>query len=373
MSRLVLVALLLCASCAPRVIDPVDPTALEVGSPETVFVATSRAQEDDGTFGAGRSQDLSLLEVTVSVPPDRIPGQFRKPRPPVDPRREFVTAEREILPSEAVFRKRLKAQLDRLPPDRRAVTVFVHGYNDTQPASAFRVAQMQRDLKIPGVIIAYSWPSRGSPLGYIYDQDSMAFGRDGLERLLRIIRSETGRPVLLIAHSLGSYLSMEALRQADIKTPGWSSRALAGVILISPDLDIEVFRTQMARLQPPPSPLVIFSNTGDRALDVSGWMRGDRAKGRLGNVDGIEQLTDLPVLLVDMSEFNDPRGLSHFLPASSPALLAVLSETGWVDRVFGENNVTLSGRFGQATVAQSGQAAAVKLPAVPQSPGAGLR
>ncbi len=70
MRHLFLFSVLVClAGCADRSFTPVTPEALAVGTPYTVFAATTRAQESDGSFGFDRSKDLSLLELTVSIPP----------------------------------------------------------------------------------------------------------------------------------------------------------------------------------------------------------------------------------------------------------------------------------------------------------------
>ena len=357
---ILLSACLIFAACTARDYDPLTPGALTTGTPQHVLVATTRAEDPDGYWGSERSETLSFLDITVSIPPDRLPGGLDLPRPPPDPETEFLTANRTVLPSAQAFRTALRRQLSALPRDQRAVMLYIHGYNDTQHGAAFRAAQLTRDLNIPGVPVVYSWPSRGQATGYVYDQDSMLFARDGLAEMLGIITAETGRPVLLFAHSLGSALAMEVMRQGDIASPGWSAKTLAGVVLISPDLDVSVFRTQMRRLQPVPEPFVIFASTRDPVLGLSGLIRGERQPDRLGAVPGLGKLADFPVVVINTSDFKDPRGVAHFLPASSPSLVALLAQIDWIDSVFAPAQ-----RRGRQTpsvpVVQEGQAREVRI------------
>ncbi|MGR3761280.1 alpha/beta hydrolase [Roseobacteraceae bacterium NS-SX3] len=326
--QLIRMAVLVCAAalagCADRSFSPTTPSALDVGTPKTVFAATTRTPRRDGHYGAGRSYSLDLLELTVSIPPDHQPGKpvfgYRNP----DPAREFTIAGRHAFETPQAFNRRLKSELASLPADQREVTVFVHGYNSTQAETAYRAAQLSHDIRIPGATVVYSWPSKGRPLGYAYDGDSVLFARDGLEELLRQLRAGGIREIVLVAHSMGSQLVMEALRQIEIATPGWSAANLNGIVLFSPDLDVEVFRTQIGRFQTVPQPFLVFVSRRDNVLTLSQRLRGLQGRRRLGNLDNIEVLKDLPVDIIDATEFAGEAGSRHFVAATSPALIALL-------------------------------------------------
>ena len=96
--------------------------------------------------------------------------------------------------------------------DRDAV-IYVHGFNNTFSEGLYRIAQLSKDLDMPGVTAHYSWPSAGNPLGYVADRDSSLFARDGLERLMQEVVASGAERIVLVAHSMGSALTMEALRQ----------------------------------------------------------------------------------------------------------------------------------------------------------------
>ncbi|HBS49622.1 MAG TPA: hypothetical protein DEA05_05820 [Rhodobacteraceae bacterium] len=319
------------AGCARTDFTPTVPQALEVGEAQSIFAATTRAQEQDGKFGFRRSPGLSFLELTVAIPPDRRPGSLKFGYKDPDPATEFTMARRDVIADANAFRSEIRRAL---PPGQREINVFVHGYNATQSETAFRAAQLVHDLKVPGVTVIYSWPSRGRALGYAYDNDSMLFARDGLEELLRLLAGAGYGRVNLIAHSLGSALAVETLRQIDLETPGWPARNLGGVLLMSPDVDVDVFRAQMRSLSRVPKPFVILVSREDRALSISATLRGDNKRRRLGTLDNVELVSDLPIEIIDVTAFSRDAESSHFVAASSPSLIALLGNTRALDRTF---------------------------------------
>lgn len=335
--RLACGILLLLASCTDRSFTPTVPEALELGTPKTVFAATNRGALPNGNFGAQRSDGMSLLELTVSIPPEHKPGSLKFGYSDPDPATEFTMAGRRQFESEAAFSARLRRELSKLPADQRDVTVFVHGYNSTQAETAFRAAQLTHDIEIPGATVIYSWPSKGKALGYAYDGDSALYSRDGLEHLLRSLQHSGARRVIVVAHSMGGFLTMETLRQIEIKSPGWTARHLGGVILMSPDLDVDVFKSQMEKFAEVPQPFLIFSSRKDRVLTLSQRLRGLDNRGRLGNLSSIEEISDLPIEFIDTTAFADEAESKHFVAASSPALIALLNGARETNAAFARN------------------------------------
>ena len=322
------------AACTDRSYTPTVPQALEIGTPYTVFAATTRQQEADGRFSFNRAEDISLLELTVSIPPAHRPGELEFAYAEPDPQFQFTMAGRKEFSSEAAFTSRINQELAGKRGAAREVTVFVHGYNATQAETAFRAAQLAHDLEFPGVMTIYSWPSKGEPSGYAYDSDSMLFARDGLERLLRRIKAAGVSNIVVVAHSMGSALAMETLRQIDISDPGWSARNLSGVVLISPDLDVEVFRSQMRRMAKVPQPFYVITSGRDPALSLSALLRGTVKRERLGNIRSAEAVADLPISIVDTTEFSKTAASPHFIPATSPALIAIFRRVRDVAETF---------------------------------------
>ncbi|AHD02641.1 alpha/beta hydrolase [Leisingera methylohalidivorans] len=319
------VIMVLLAACTDRSFTPTVPEALELGTPKTIFAATNREPLPDGTFGPTRTDAVSLLELTVSIPPDHKPGSLKFGYAKPDPITEFTMAGRKTFKTEAAFSARLQQELARFPRKEREVTVFVHGFNSTQAETAFRAAQLSHDINLPGATVIYSWPSKGRPLGYAYDGDSVLFARDGLEALLRKLRASAAERIVVVAHSMGGLLTMETLRQMEIKTPGWTTQNLGGVILMSPDLDVDVFKSQIRRFKQVPQPFLIFVSRKDNVLTLSQHLRGLNGRERLGNLDNLDAVSGLPVKVIDTTAFADEAESQHFVAASSPALIALLN------------------------------------------------
>lgn len=326
---ILIAAIVTLGGCIDRSISVTLPEALNVGTSQTVFAATTRAREADGAYGYRRADSLRYLEMTVSIPPNHRPGTLDFSYSNPDPNKQFVLANL----TEFSGPQDLKARLN----GSQEVTIFVHGYNATQTETAFRAAQLAHDIGLPGKTLVYSWPSRGSNSGYAYDLDSVLFARDGLQQTITALKSMGIPRVLIVAHSMGGALTMEMMRQAELREPGWSRRNLEGVLLISPDLDVDVFRSQMAVIKTPPDPFIIMVSKKDKILNVSGRLRGTAEGERLGNIRSVEKLAQYPVSIIDTTAFNKDAESSHFVAATSPALLAILSSARRVSRTFGRD------------------------------------
>jgi len=329
MRRLIVIFLSagLMSACAPRGTVIVDPAAASVGSVQTVYIATTRGPDPESgePFGAGRSKETRYVRLGVAVPPVRGLGQIEWPRPHArpDPVHDFLATERDILSGPEAFRATLSQQFRHKPAGKRDAVVFVHGFNMTFAEGAYRLAQLGHDLKLDSVLVHYSWPSRGHPLGYAYDRDSVLFARDGLQDLLEQVSAAGADHITIAAHSLGSLLTVETLRQmASSRSSSALWRKISGVILFSPDIDVDVFHEQAAAIGELPQPFVIFTSKRDKALALSARLTGERE--RLGNIDGADEVADLAVTVMDTTAFST--GAGHFDAADSASLLAVLGQ-----------------------------------------------
>ena len=153
---------------------------------------------------------------TPSIPPNRKAGEIKYParHAQPNPQVDFLTTAEVRYPDENAYRRDLHKNL--IANGGEAV-IFVHGFNNNFAEGLYRVAQFSHDLKLPGTIVHYSWPSAANPLGYVYDRDSALFARDGLENLIEEVADAGATRILLVAHSMGAALTMEALRQTAIR------------------------------------------------------------------------------------------------------------------------------------------------------------
>ncbi|MBO9412228.1 MULTISPECIES: alpha/beta fold hydrolase [unclassified Ruegeria] len=314
-------------ACVDRTVSKTVPSALSVGTAETIFATTTRAREVDGSYGFKRGETLQFLEMTVSIPPNHTPGTLDFSYANPNPEKQFVMAGVEELQGPKDMKSRLKGADE--------VSIFIHGYNTTQAETAFRAAQLSHDLNIPGATMVYSWPSQATGYGYAYDLDSMLFARDGLEKTVRHLKSMGVKRVVLVAHSMGTALTMEMMRQAELREPGWSKRNIEGVVLIAPDLDVDLFRSQMDVIKTPPDPFIVIVSQKDKLLSISARLRGTTKGERLGNISSTDALAEYKISILDTTAFNDDAESSHFVAATSPALLAIIGSARRVSNTFG--------------------------------------
>jgi esterase/lipase superfamily enzyme len=331
---LVLVACLLpLSACAPRGTITLDPEAAGVGTIERVFVGSTRSTDPEtGSFGRKRSEDEQFARYDISVPPEREPGSITFPRRggKPDPRKHFLTTSQQMYASMGEFRADVARNLRALPRGKRDAVIYIHGFNNTFAEGLYRIAQLTHDLDMPGVTVHYSWPSAGTALGYVADRDSALFARDGLERLLDEVDEAGAERMLIVAHSMGSALTMEALRQIAIRGDTALKRKLSGVVLISPDIDVDLFRMQAKAYGPLPQPFLIFGSDRDTLLNLSARLTGQPE--RLGNLSDISRVADLKVTFLDTHAFRE--GAGHFDMGDNPALLQLLSRIVEVNAAF---------------------------------------
>lgn len=310
---LFLLATLSLAACATRPgIETLTPTAATApgATQVVVLVATDRGPDGiDPTGSASGRAALRFEELTVSVPPGHRSGDIEWTRATAgDPARSFVVTRRRML-DEAAFRRAVAERAV-----GTAVGVFVHGYNYTLTEALFRTAQLSVDASGVGVPILFSWSSEAAVAGYVADRDAVTYARDDLAQVLDIVGGlETQGPVLLAGHSMGGWLVMETLRQLRLEGRDRLIDRFE-VALAAPDIDVDVFRRQLAVVGPLDPPLTVLVAKDDRALAISRRLAGGRQ--RVGSVDvndpRLAQVArQVDVRIVDISSVEASDGTRH--------------------------------------------------------------
>jgi esterase/lipase superfamily enzyme len=323
-----LVAPLACAGCEPRGYLTMDPSAAGVGQVHELLVATSRRPTPGyEIFGRERSAELAYARFAVSVPPNRAPGTVTFPDAlPGDPRTDFLTVSATRIDGAGGFLAAVEAALRARPPGQRRVVVFAHGYNNTFPEGLYRQAQMLHDFGTPAVAVHYAWPSAANPRLYLYDRDSAFFARDGLDSLLRTLGRSQADRIVVVGHSMGAQVVVEALRQMALTgAPGFFDKLYA-VVLMAPDVDVDLFHSEVRPLARMDIPWFIFISSRDRALRMSSFARGQRE--RLGSLSDLRGVADLDVTVIDLSGVDSVDPLGHQTVAESPVMISLIRGLG---------------------------------------------
>ncbi|MBP0441470.1 alpha/beta hydrolase [Tianweitania sediminis] len=311
---LLFLVLVMASACASRPgTDTLIPFGATVPGAKLVklLVATNRSGHEGHSAGSASTRgELRFEELTVSIPPQHQPGEIEWSKTTVrDPLESFVVVERQPM-NATDFQERLNSRSN----GAGSTGIFVHGYNYNYTESVFRLAQLAADSGSLDVPILFSWPSDGAVAGYVADRDAATYARDDLVTLLETVGSaQTRRRRLLVAHSLGGWLVMEALRQLRLKGRDHTISKFE-VALAAPDIDVDVFRKQLEVVGKLNPPLAVLVSTDDRALGVSRRLAGGRQ--RVGAVDISdpalrEAAAKADVRIIDISSVTAADGARH--------------------------------------------------------------
>ncbi len=325
----------LLAGCASMGVPDVGGAVASVGDafasapPEgprmvTIFVASTRNGESGAANEMSRDGTHYSLQM-ISVPPSHKIGEIERPAfGAPNPAQHFVLASRRDL-TEASFRNELATHISGRIGSNRDVLLYVHGFNTNYDEARFRLAQIVEDGRFGGVPVLFTWPSSDNLLGYEAARETATASRDGLASVLRDLSElpDVGR-IHILAHSLGTWLAMEALRERSIAGSRDLNGKLGNVVLAAPDIDLSVFREQLTHIDP--SHVSVLVSSKDRALSLSSWLAGDRPRlGALNPHNAADRvaLRRLGVKVYDLSP--DSVGLiGHGTYADAPAVVRAI-------------------------------------------------
>jgi esterase/lipase superfamily enzyme len=297
-----------------------------------ILVATTRSPDTTTPgvlFSGERGRGMNYADISISIPPDAVRkiGDVQWPQSlPADPSREFATLRAEVDDLNVILPK-FNARLRKIPS--RRVLVFVHGYNTRFEEAVYRFAQIAHDSNAPAVPVLFTWPSRGKLLAYGYDRESAAYSRDALERLLQVLADDREvREIAVLAHSMGNWTTLEALRQMAIRK-GRISPKIRDVMLAAPDVDFDVFRRQIAEIGPERPPFTLFVSRDDDALAVSKRVWGSEA--RVGQIDPNadpykNELERGKVVAIDLTDVQSSDSMNHAKFAAAPEVVQAIGK-----------------------------------------------
>ncbi|MFT4097540.1 MAG: alpha/beta hydrolase [Rhodoblastus sp.] len=327
-----------------------------------MLVATTRSPDGAAPgqmFTGERGHGLAFADIAVSIPPDAVReiGEVQFPStPPGDPAKEFVTLRADRL-DEAAAMARLHARTTKVA--KRQALVFVHGYNTRFEEAVYRFAQIVHDSGAPVTPVLFTWPSRGKLLAYTYDRESANYSRDALETtLLTLVRDPAIGEISILAHSMGNWVTVEALRQMSIREHGIPKK-ISTVMLAAPDVDVDVFRKQIALIEEDGTrpDFTLFVSRDDEALAMSRRIWGSTA--RVGAIDPDAdpyraQLAQAKLRVVDMTDVKTADSLGHGKFAESPQIVQSIGARLASGQAISDGHAGLGEKIGQVAIGAAG-------------------
>ncbi|RWX76880.1 alpha/beta fold hydrolase [Neorhizobium lilium] len=345
---LCLAVLSACAGRPEGVLIPQQVRTANTSKVDVLVATTRRPAETPGVLFSGeRGKGAQVTEISISIPPDakRKIGQVQWPsRLPADPAKEFATISVTPLTPQSAH-----GWLGQNLTKSRRVLVFVHGFNNRYEDAVYRFAQIVHDSKADVAPVLFTWPSRGSIFAYNYDRESTNYSRDALEDMLRrLAKDPKVGEVTIMAHSMGSWLTVEALRQMAIRD-GRVAPKIQNVILASPDLDVDVFANQFSALGPQHPRFTLFVSRDDRALSLSRRISGNID--RLGQVDPTmepyrTEFEKAGIVVLDLTALKTGDQLNHGKFAESPEVVKLIGNRLIAGQTVTDSEVGLGDRLG---------------------------
>ena len=113
----------------------------------------------------------------------------------------------------------------------------------------------------------------------------------------------------MLAHSMGNWVTVEAFRQIKISGDLRHANKIGNVFLAAPDIDIDVFKSQMRRFGKPRKPFYIILSQDDRALFLSRTIAGGVT--RVGDNPDVAELAALGATVIDLTDLKATDATNH--------------------------------------------------------------
>jgi esterase/lipase superfamily enzyme len=163
------------------------------------------------------------------------------------------------------------------------------------------------------------------------------------------------KEITILAHSMGTWLTVESLRQMAIRNGGIPAK-ISDVILASPDLDVDVFQQQIADMGAKRPKFTVFVSKDDRALTLSRRISGN--VDRLGQIDISnpvyrESLERSGITVLDLSALQVGDSLNHSKFAESPEVVRLLGQRLIAGQTVTNQDVSLGTELGASAITLS--------------------
>ncbi len=250
-------------------------------------------------FGAEPDERTHFGKRIVRIPSSHRVGELGSPLwkrllLQVDDR---ITVDPAMVMARDAFERDVRKFIAGLDPTDRNVLVYIHGFNTGFDDAARRAAQIGFDLKVPGITVLYSWPSRGSLSAYVADLSAIEASEAHIADFLIAVSTlaERGK-VHIIAHSMGNRGLLRALHRATTQAALRSGTRFGQIFLSAPDIGVATFR-QLASVYPQVAErTTLYVADQDKALAALEWIT--EGGGRVGGAPPVLVLPGIDTVRV---------------------------------------------------------------------------
>lgn len=217
-------------------------------------------------------------------------------------------------------------------PQKEAVTVYVHGYNNGFDDAVRQGVLLRHDLALKQDLNVFSWASKGVWVAYSLDRMEIKNNAPPLaDYISKLAASRPRSSVSFIVHSMGNDVFLNAItllhergKLKDIQ--------FGPVILAAPDVAADFFEPAVTKLIEHSDKVVHYFSKEDRPIFFSrfaNFTHGVRAGAKVVPVRGLES--------IDVDQVNDPKvRMGHGYFAAVPEILNDVAQ------VLGEGGAKLS-------------------------------
>ena len=287
----------------------------------TVFYGTNREMNDKENLSLGygdkRADKIYLGTCEVRVPESRKKGETKGSW--WDKIITFDSSHGDLeiktisLYDEEDFWSTISDLYTPLEEEERQAMVFIHGYNTSFNDAAIRAAQLSTDLEHSGLTAFFSWPSKGTLLGYVADEASIQYSEKYItEFLTNFVQKSGAKRVHIIAHSMGNRGLLEAIHRINKNTP---EIQFGQIILAAPDIDADVFEELADAYTKQSEQTTLYVSPADKAVGASKWIHSHARAGFtppvsiVPAIDTIEVETEVDLLQLGHGYFAEHASL----------------------------------------------------------------
>ena len=176
----------------------------------------------------------------------------------------------------------------------RNAFVFIHGFNVSFDEAAIRAAQISYDLKIPGEMAFYSWPSHGDTADYLADEATITASIPYIARFLSELSERSGAErIHLFVHSMGNRGFLSALER--LVAEDHPKLRLGQIFFCAPDEDVRTFKDKATKFPHLFENRTLLVSPDDKAVALARWVHQHDRVGITPPVTTVEDMETIEV------------------------------------------------------------------------------